>query len=89
MSQHSRQSDRNAVEFPFRLIELRTFACFPVSQTYKYELTLMVGMSPIGSYVDGLTSKGQVGVLLEEHRGWILRMAFGKNRGATWNRHSF
>ncbi len=34
-----------------------------------------VGMSPIGSYVGGLTSKGQVGVLLWEHRGWILRMA--------------
>ena len=33
-------------------------------------------MSPIGSYVGGLTSKGQVGVLLGEHRGWILRMAF-------------
>ena len=32
-------------------------------------------MSPIGSYVGGLTSKGQVGVLLREHRGWILRMA--------------
>ncbi len=33
-------------------------------------------MSPIGSYVRvGLTSKGQVGVLLGEHRGWILRMA--------------
>ena len=32
-------------------------------------------MSPIGSYVVGLTSKGQVGVLLGEHRGWILRMA--------------
>ena len=32
-------------------------------------------MSPIGSYVGGLTSKGQVGVLLWEHRGWILRMA--------------
>ena len=32
-------------------------------------------MSPIGSYVGGLTSKGQVGVLLGEHRGWILRMA--------------
>ena len=32
-------------------------------------------MSPIGSYVDGLTSKGQVGVLLWEHRGWILRIA--------------
>ena len=28
------------------------------------------------SYVGGLTSKGQVGVLLGEHRGWILRMAF-------------
>ena len=26
-------------------------------------------------YVGGLTSKGQVGVLLGEHRGWILRMA--------------
>ena len=26
--------------------------------------------------VDGLTLKGQVGVLLGEHRGWILRMAF-------------
>ena len=32
-------------------------------------------MSPIGSYVGGLTSKGQVGVLLGEHRGWIMRMA--------------
>ena len=32
-------------------------------------------MSPIGSYVGGLTSKGQVGVLLGEHKGWILRMA--------------
>ena len=34
-----------------------------------------VGMSPIGSYVGGLTSKGQVGVLLWEHRGWMLHMA--------------
>ena len=34
-----------------------------------------VSMSPIGSYVGGLTSKGQVGMLLGEHRGWILRMA--------------
>ena len=120
MSQHSRQSDWNAVEFPFRLIELRTFACFPVSQTYKYELTLIVGASlwlagvtttyccygykssvseihriSIGmvarstikldesqtlnlrklSYVGGLTSKGQVGVLFWEHRVWILRIA--------------
>ena len=33
-------------------------------------------MSPIGSYVGGLMSKGQVGVLLGEHRGWILHMAF-------------
>ena len=33
-------------------------------------------MSPIGSYVGGLTSKGQVGVLLGEHRGWMLHMAF-------------
>ena len=41
------------------------------------------------SQVGSLTSKGQVGVLLGEHRGWILRMAFGKNRGATWTRHSF
>ena len=32
-------------------------------------------MSPIGSYVSSLTSKGQVAVLLGEHRGWILRMA--------------
>ena len=32
MSHHGRQSDRNAVELPSRLIELRTFACFPVSQ---------------------------------------------------------
>ena len=30
MSQHGRQSDRNAVDLPSRLIELRTFACFPV-----------------------------------------------------------
>ena len=36
-------------------------------QTYKYELTLIVG---------GLMSKGQVGVLLGEHRGWMLHMAF-------------
>ena len=47
-----------------------------LAHTYNYELTLMVGMSPIGSYVDGLTSKGQVGVPLEEHRGgycvWLL-----------------
>ena len=35
--------------------------------TYKYELTLIVG---------GLTLKGQVGVLLGEHRGWMLHMAF-------------
>ena len=28
------------------------------------------------SFLGGLTSKGQVGVLLGEHRGWILRMAF-------------
>ena len=28
------------------------------------------------SYVGGLTSKGQVGVLPGEHRGWILRMDF-------------
>ena len=35
-----------------------------------------VGMSPMGSYVCGLTSKGQVGVLLWEHRGWMLHMAF-------------
>ena len=34
-----------------------------------------VGMSPIGSYVGGLTSKGQASVLPKEHRGWILRMA--------------
>ena len=34
--------------------------------TYKYELTLIVG---------GLTLKGQVGVLLGEHRGWMLHMA--------------
>ena len=32
MSQHGRHSDRNAVDLPSRLIELRTFACFPVSQ---------------------------------------------------------
>ena len=38
-------------------------------------LDSQVGMSPIGSYVGGLTSKGQVGMLLGEHRGWILRMA--------------
>ena len=52
--------------------------------TYKYELTLMVGKSCLatlgsansfGIRVGGLTSKGQVGVLLGEHRGWILRMA--------------
>ena len=33
-------------------------------------------MSPIGSYVGGLMSKGQVGVLLDEHRGWMLHMPF-------------
>ena len=27
------------------------------------------------SFLSGLTSKGQVDVLLWEHRGWILRMA--------------
>ena len=27
------------------------------------------------SFLSGLTSKGQVGVLLWEHRGWILRIA--------------
>ena len=36
MSQHGRQSDRNAVELPSRLIELRTFACFPVSQHREF-----------------------------------------------------
>ena len=35
-----------------------------------------VGMSPIGSYVRAITSKWQVGVLLWEHRGWMLHMAF-------------
>ena len=35
-----------------------------------------VGMSPIDSYVGGLMSKGQVGVLLGEHRGCMLHMAF-------------
>ena len=52
--------------------------------TYKYELTLMVGASLRlasrqesfqDSRVGGLTSKGQVGVLLWEHRGWMLHMA--------------
>ena len=35
MSQHGRHSDRNVVELPSRLsrlIELRTFACFPSRQ---------------------------------------------------------
>ena len=46
----------------------------------------MVGMSPIGSYVGGLTTKGQVGVLLWEHRGWILRMAFSyKAKNIAYN----
>ncbi len=71
---------------------------FSFMQTYEYELTLMVGASLRlagrqesfqDSRVGGLTSKGQVGVLLGEHRGWMLRMAFDKNRGATGNRHSF
>ena len=53
--------------------------------TYEDELTLMVGKSCLatlgsansfGIQVSALTSKGQVGVLLGEHRGWILRMAF-------------
>ena len=57
---------------------------FSFMQTYEYELTLMVGASLRlagrqesfqDSRVGGLTSKGQVGVLLGEHRGWILRMA--------------
>ena len=71
---------------------------FSFMQTYEYELTLMVGASLRlagrqesfqDSRVGGLTSKGQVGVLLGQHRGWMLRMAFDKNRGATGNRHSF
>ena len=50
-------------------------SCIP---TYKYELTLMVGKSCLatlgsansfGIRVGGLTSKGQVGVFLGEHRG--------------------
>ena len=45
-----------------------------------------VGMSPIGSYVGGLTSKGQVGVLLGEHREWILRMATLIKRRLSDNR---
>ncbi len=72
-----------ACELPFRLKELRTFTCFHVSQHINMSWRSwsvrangsQVGMSPIGSYVGGLTSKGQVGVLFWEHRGWILRMA--------------
>ena len=46
-------------------------------QTYKYELTLIVG---------GLMSKGQVGVLLGEHRGWMLHMAFSyKAKNIVYN----
>ena len=41
------------------------------------------------SYVGGLTSKGQVSVLLGEHRGWILRVvSYKKRRGATYYRYS-
>ena len=73
-----------ACELPFRLKELRTFTCFHVSQHINMSWRSwsvrangsQVGMSPIGSYVGGLTSKGQVGVLLWEHRGWMLHMAF-------------
>ena len=77
-------SDRKPLRLPFRLKEFRTSACFPVSPHTKMSgahgrqelpCNSRVGMSPIGSYVGGLTSKGQVGVLLGEHRGWILRMA--------------
>ena len=60
MSQHGRQSDRNAVGLPSRLIELRTFACFPVSQHTKMSLRLMVG---------ALTSIWQVGVPPAEAQG--------------------
>ena len=61
-----------------------TSACFPLFTHTKMSgahgrqelpCNSRVGMSPIGSYVGGLTSKGQVGVLLGEHRGWILRIA--------------
>ena len=53
--------------------------------TYEDELTLMVGKSCLatlgsansfGIQVSALTSKGQVGMLLGEHRGWMLHMAF-------------
>ena len=38
------------------------------------------------SRVGGLTSKGQVGVLLGEHRGWMLRMAFSyKAKNISYN----
>ena len=50
--------------------------------TYKYELTLMVGASlgsQVGKFLRNsgqcLNVKRQVGVLLWEHRGWILRIA--------------
>ena len=50
--------------------------------TYKYELTLMVRASlgsQVGKFLRNsgqcLNVKRQVGVLLLEHRGWILRIA--------------
>ena len=46
MSQHGRQSDRNAVDLPSRLIELRTFACFPVSQHRGFYFPPAAGWSP-------------------------------------------
>ena len=43
-------------------------------------------MQALGSQVGSLTSKGQVGVLLGEHRGWILRMAFSyKAKNIAYN----
>ena len=62
--------------------------------TYKYELTLMVGASlglagryePYRLICQCHNIKRQVGVLLGEHRGWILRMAFSyKAKNISYN----
>ena len=74
---------RRMRKFFYKMIIANTFI-FSFALTYKDELTLMVGASLRlasrqesfqDSRVGGLTSKGQVGVLLGEHRGWMLHMA--------------
>ena len=41
------------------------------------------------SYVGGLTTKGQVGVLLWEHRGWMLHIAFSYTAKYCVQQHAF